>query len=354
MSDVNQIPSILAAQSHIIDNINTYNDYRDYIFSLTSSSFLKKQIIRINLENHSEYVIEFKSALKKNHFLNFKISSKQPDTWSTWMLEQLKNEHCDWVMPLPGDHIFMQDEQNEFVNLIIKAKKLSVNAIAYGHSIDFRQMVDWKSVDLIYEDEECIVINWGWKKYLYQNPKLKSQTIETIHKVLQMPPVPGFCLYDFKLMHEILSHMKPNNFRWHDMEWVNTNGTQNFKLLIPKKLFYYHVHNYWLGLHEYIVSKEQSKSIDLNSPTEQLYGMYIPTQYNWQSSDTIKVHIKSYKEKIVGKYKFVESWFDGNIFKKQIKTNKSVTLKNIRRKKILFLFFCKRLQIKFVKIISLK
>lgn len=312
MSSLNSSPSILAAQSLIVGDSGSYTDYRDYILALVSNPALLDSPIRINIENKNEVLEEFSAALKNNGFTDFLITGVKPSSWSKWMIEQLETTNTNWVMPFPGDHVYLHTEADDFTSAIQMAEKLSADAIAYGHVDDFEKFLDWRKLEILYADNQYVLFSWGSKWVGSHNRLLQVQAQQTISKLLSMPGILGYCIYSKGLMSKILKGMPEKNIRWHDMERINIPETENYKILIPRKLLYYHVHNYWLGL--YYQCKAKGIKINNLENFAELQSLYIPTEYDWNST-TPKKGVETYRQKVVSAFPEVGEYLLGNTFR---------------------------------------
>lgn len=326
MSSLVTSPSVLAAQSLIVDDFGTYTDYRDYILALVSNPALRDSPIRINIENKKEVLTEFSAALEKNGFADFSITGVKPLSWSKWMTEQLETTNTNWVMPFPGDHVYLHQEADDFTSAVQMAEKLSADAIAYGHVDDFEKILDWGNLNILYADDQYVLFNWGgeWKRY--QNRLLQMRVQHTISKSISLPAILGFCIYSKELMSKILKGMPEKNIRWHDMERINIPETENYKILIPRKLLYYHVHNYWLGLY-YRCKANGTKLNDVEN-LAQLRSLYIPTEYDWRCT-TPKEGVEEYRQKVVNFFPEVKNYLLGDTFESINKSASSSSWKGI-------------------------
>jgi len=314
-------PSVLAAQSLIVGDPGTYTDYRDYILSLVSNPALLNCPIRINIENKNDVLTEFSAALKKNGFTNFLITGTKPSSWSKWMTEQLEATNTNWVMPFPGDHIYLHPDSDSFVSAVLMAEKLSADAIAYGHVDDFEKFLDWRKLKILYADDQYVLFDWGEEWERYHNRLLQVRAQHTISKFLSMPAILGYCIYSKELMLKILEGMPEKNVRWHDMERIHIPETKNYKILIPRKLLYYHVHNYWLGL--YYRCKAKGIKVNNIKNINELHSLYIPTEYDWKST-TPKDGVERYSKKVVSAFPEVGRYLLGNTFKSISQSTKRV------------------------------
>lgn len=312
MSRLITSPSVLVAQSLIVGDPGTYTDYRDYILALVSNPALLNSPIRINIENKTEVLTEFSAALNKNGFTDFSVTGVKPTSWSKWMIEQLETTNTDWVMPFPGDHVYLHLDKDVFSSAVLMAEKLSADAIAYGHVDDFEKFLEWGRLKILYADDEYILFNWGRKWVKYHNRLLQVDAQHTMSKFLSMPAILGYCIYSKNLMLKILKSMPENNIRWHDMERTNIPETENYKILIPRKLLYYHVHNYWLGL--YYQCKAKGMKVNNVENFAKLKALYIPTEYDWMVT-TPQDGVEKYQQKIVSVFPEVLEYLSGDTFK---------------------------------------
>lgn len=309
MSNSTIPPSVLVAQSLIVGDAGTYTDYRDYILALVSNPALLGCPIRINIENKDEVLAEFSAALQKNGFSDFSITGVNPSAWSKWMIEQLETTDTQWVMPFPGDHVYLHLDPDDFVSAIRKGEELSADAIAYGHVDDFEKFLDWRRLRVLYTDDQYVLFNWGrrWKKY--HNRLLQVDAQRTIAKFLSNPAILGYCIYSKELMLKILKGMPTKNIRWHDMERIDIPETEEYKILIPRKLLYYHVHNYWLGL--YYRCKARGIKVSNVENVAKLKSLYIPTEYDWRKT-TPKEGVETYRLKVTTMFPEVKNYLLGN------------------------------------------
>lgn len=295
---------LLVTQSFIVSPRDSYWDFRDYLLCLASNKSLIDFPIRLNLESSGDYLEYFDSVAKKNGFKNFKISNIKPDSWSSFMISQIDENPSQWTMPWPGDHIFIQPNHSSFIDSITKAESLGADAVAYGHTMDFEFFLDWNLTNILYEDDDHILIKWGHKFRKNKNNELCRQTKKMGGGVLTLPPLPGFATYRSDFFRNILVSMSYGNKRWQDMEYSKTITALNYKLLIPKLCHYRHVHGYWIeGFCKNLPKGYWPKDIK-----EEIKSWYIKTEYDWQNdSPTAQAYLSKtlneqpYFEKYVNK-----------------------------------------------------
>jgi hypothetical protein len=126
-----------------------------------------------------------------------------------------------------------------------------------------------------------------------------------------MPEVIGFCIYSRKLIAKILRNMPEKNIRWHEMEKVHIPETDSYKVLVPRKLLYYHVHNYWIGLYRWCIAN--AIKIDHTKNLKKLESLYIPTDYNWRTTSG-ELGVKSYRRKVISSFPEINNSLHGNTF----------------------------------------
>jgi len=301
---------LLVTQSFIADGPKTYWDYRDYIFSFCSNLSIKDQVFRLNLERDTKWLPEFRSAARYNNFSNFLITSVQPDSWASYMIQQIEENKTIWTMPFPGDHIYINDDQKLLVNLLDKAEKIGVDAVAYSHIHDWDYLLDWKMIKKVYEDKECIVINWGHKYKFYRNRLLVRMALRKVHQFIIIPPVPGYLIYKSNFLLKILNAIPYKTRRWQDMEYSPAKEASKFTVLIPKKCLYRHVHGYWIEL--FLKNKDKGLSVDILD--ENVKSMYIRSNYNWKEN---KPSIDEYRQMVLDKNNYFKKYFL-DILKQQI------------------------------------
>src|SRR5947209_1667469 len=122
-------PSLLITQSFVVSPAGQYWDYRDYIFSLCSNLSVKNNPVRLNIERGSEFAGELLEAGKAAGFSDIEVTTLQPDSWAGYMLGQIKSNPAKWVMPWPGDHIFIHPDDLAFAASLEKADELKADAV---------------------------------------------------------------------------------------------------------------------------------------------------------------------------------------------------------------------------------
>jgi len=303
--------SLLVTQSFILGSKRSYWDYRDYIFSLCSNLSIKDAIFRLNVEKgEKEWINEIIKATKFYNFSNILITNYKPSSWDAYMLEQISKNPTFWTMPFPGDHIYLSQEKKGYLESLKMGKKLNADAVVYSHVQDWEFLLDWDRVEIIYNDPNYVMIKWGHKYKYYRNKNLKIK-IGKRKIALMMPPTPGFLTYKSGFLKEILRSMPKKSKKWQDMEHSLAKEAYSYKLLIPKKCLYRHVHGYWL---EYFF-KYKRGDITLKNIKKEISSWYIKTNYNWQKNfpNTLK-----YKNMCISKHPYFDRYFD----RKNKKNNK--------------------------------
>ena len=273
-------PNILIAQSFVISPAEEYWDYRDYIFCMVSNLAIKDCPFRLNIERGTEFGEEMRAAARGAIFTDTVITEQMPISWSEYMLSQMRENPSTWVMPWPGDHIYIHQDQDAFVKSLQKAETLGADAVAYGHVQDFEYFLDWDRVKVLYNDPEYVMIEWGNDYRYYRNPRLKKAAKKIVRQELIMVPVPGFVTYRSELMGQILEALPAGNKRWQDMEYSTAPAAAKFKLLIPKQCLYRHVHGYWFeGFLKYSTGGVFPMDVKAEINT-----WYIRPQYDWKTN----------------------------------------------------------------------
>ena len=295
-------PSLLITQSFVVSAAGTYWDYRDYIFCLVSNLSVKDVAIRLNIERGTEFSPELRSAAKASGFSNIELTTIQPESWASYMLEQIKLNPSKWVMPWPGDHIYVHPDDDAFVKSLAAAESLGADAVAYSHVQDFEYMLDWNRVKVLVNTPEYVLIEWGEGCRYYQNLKLQLMTKKRIRASLIMPPVPGFVIYKADLFKKILQALPEKTTRWQDMEYSEAKAVWSFKLLIPKQALYRHVHGYWYeGFLKYLSGGNFPKEVRAEIET-----WYIKPNYNWQEN---KPDREAYRKMCLKQHPYFEKYF---------------------------------------------
>lgn len=285
-----------------MDKPGSYWDYRDYIFSLCSSSGFRNQPIRLNIERESEWIDELKKAVKHYNFTDCVITQSIPKSWADYMLNQILANNTKWVMPFPGDHIYVNKDDNALIKYLDIAEKLNVDAVSYGHIQDWDYFIDWNKVIIEENNEDYIIIRWGFKYKYCRYKEIVKLGLKLFNHFLAMPPVPGFMIYRRDIMLDILNHL-PKSSRWQDMEEVFCSTTYSYKVLIPKKYLYRHVHGYWLEhlfnlLSNYDYYSRLSRESILNY-------LYVRTNFDWKNNYPNK---NDYFEKCLNKFDYLNKY----------------------------------------------
>jgi len=280
-----QNSQILLSQSFVMDKAGSYWDYRDYIFSLCSNPTFKNQPIRLNVERGVEWADEMSKAAAYNGFTDFNITQLKPESWSSFVINQIDSNPTIWTMPFPGDHIYIEEEDTTFKEFLKIGEDKNVDAISFGHIQDWDYLLDWKRIEIIENSSDYIIIKWGHKFRYCRNYTFSKMAQGGIKLFLMMPPVPGFMIFKSGFLRKILEGV-PNAHRWQDMEYSNTPVTWSYKVLIPKKYLYRHVHGYWIEQAFEILS---GRALPVQNTKETLDKMYIRTKYNWETNTPNRV-----------------------------------------------------------------
>lgn len=271
---------ILATQTCIVGDADTYHDYRDYIFSLLSSEFLKDEVVRINIERGQEYAKEWQTAIRDVGFTNADITVYQPESWAKYIQSQINEFKTPWTMLFPGDHIYTHPGCGYIHHMLDVADRIGVDAVSYGHIQDWDYLLDWGRIKVIEDTKEYVVIEWGWKWKNCRNKKLITDALQKIGTQIVINPVPGYMFFRSDFLNHILSAI-PNSIKWHDIEHINHPLTQSFKILIPKQYIYRHVHGYWLEHYfEVLLGKRERRE----NIKETLEDMYMAPRYKWETN----------------------------------------------------------------------
>ncbi|HPY08858.1 MAG TPA: hypothetical protein PK469_02990 [bacterium] len=340
---------LLITQSFIVDSPGSYWDYRDYIFSFCSNLCIKDQIFRLNIERDGKWLPEFSKAAEHNNFKNFAITNFIPESWADYMIREIEKNKTDWVMPFPGDHIYINEDYNLLAKLIEKAEFTGADALSYGHIQDWDYLLDWSLIKKIYEDDDCVVIHWGHKYKFCRNRKLVKDALKKINKFIVITPVPGYLIYRSDFLIKILKAIPFKTKRWQDMEYSPAKEAYDFKILLPKKCLYRHVHGYWLEIY----LKNKKDGLKENQLDNALKSIYIPTNYDWQQNSAQQ--IINYKEKTLFDNPYFNKYFvdsnkkDSNLFSVKNRNNRYklvIKLEKIFRSFIFIYFFNWLLKIK--------
>lgn len=300
--------SLLISQSFVVSEPGSYWDYRDYIFCLCSNPSTKNQAVRLNIERGQQWLPEFKAAAEKNQFSNFEITGILPPSWAYFMLEQINKNPSTWTMPWPSDHIYINPDNEAFNNALLMGEKLGADAVAYSHAQDFEYFLDWSRVKVLYNDPNYVMIEWGEKYRYYQNPRLKKAVKKVMPQSFLMTPVPGFAVYKSTFFKEILEALPPKTTRWQDMEYSPAKSARAYKLLLPKKCLYRHVHGYWLeGFFKY-----QSKPPFPTEVKKEIESWYIRPNYDWQKNSPTPAE---YKQMCLKEHPYFERYFSQRLEK---------------------------------------
>lgn len=296
------VKKLLVTQSFIVDNPGSYWDYRDYIFSFCSNLSIKDCIFRLNIERGGGWLEEFTQAASHNNFSDFIISNVVPDSWAAYMINEIEANQTVWTMPFPGDHIYINDDQDLFTRLLDKAEALGADAVAYSHIQDWDYLLDWGVIEKLYEDDSCVMINWGHKYKFYRNHKLIKDAINKIGQFIMIPPVPGYLVYKSDFFKSILKAIPFKTKRWQDMEYSPAKEAYKFKVLIPKQCLYRHVHGYWLEVYlRNIVNGLEAKNLD-----GALKSIYLRSNYDWRTN---KPSIADYKKMTIAENAYFRKYF---------------------------------------------
>lgn len=281
-------PNLLVTQSFVVSGPGTYWDYRDYIFCMCSNSAIRNSTFRLNIERGQEFVGEFREAANAHGFSDTRVTTEIPESWAGYMLKQIDSNPTYWVMPWPGDHIYINPDDLAFTKALQKGEELNADAVLYGHMQDFEYFLDWDRINVLYNDANYVMIEWGWRHRYRQNKKLRTQTKKLMQRDFYMIPVPAFVVYKRQIFKEILKALPKNTKRWQDMESSPAKSTWSFKLLIPKQCLYRHVHGYWLeGFF-----KHQSSGVFPQDAKAELESWYVRTNYDWKSNSPSRLEYK--------------------------------------------------------------
>lgn len=273
--------SVLLTQSFIMAEAGSYWDYRDYIFSLCSNPVFKNTPVRLNVERGHEFVEELVTAAVSKGFTDCIVTKEAPASWSAYMLEQINNNTTTWTMPFPGDHIYIEDDDgSSFSDYLTRGAEMNVDAISFGHIQDWDYLLDWNRVHIVSDTPDYVIIDWGHKYRYCRNYQLSNKIQQAIGRFLMVPPVPGFMIFKSDFLCKILGALS-HATRWQDMEYVEIDDTWSYRVLIPKKYLYRHVHGYWLEYAFEVLSGRQTVHRD---PKDALDGMYIRTQHDWRQN----------------------------------------------------------------------
>ena len=271
-------PSLQVIQSFIVGDPGSYWDYRDYIFCLTSNLSIKDCAFRLNIERGHQWAPEFAKAAREFGFTDFEITNHQPLSWSGYMMRQIDSTSAKWTMPWPGDHIYIHPDDEAFLKLMKTADDLNADAFAYSHVQDFDYLLDWGRINVLYHDENCVMIEWGQKYFGHQNSRFMKEAVRLLGHEIVTTPVPGFVVYKTKFFREILGALSPDTKRWQDMEFSKAKSAHRFRLLIPKHCLYRHVHGYWLeGFLKYWRCGPFPDDVKA-----EIESWYVPTEYDFK------------------------------------------------------------------------
>lgn len=262
-----------------MDKAGSYWDYRDYIFSLVSNNAFRDKPIRLNVERGTEWVNEMKSAAIKYSFANCTITTQKPSSWASFMFKQITENPTTWTMPFPGDHIYIEDSADTFEKYLKIGTEKKVAAISFGHIQDWDFLLNWSRIEVVENTTEYVIIKWGHKFKYCKNYSLAKRIQKLIDIFLMMPPVPGFMIFKSEFLTKILAAV-PDSKRWQDMEYADIPETWSYKVLIPKKYLYRHVHGYWLE-HALEVINGKKHLGNKNA----LDSMYVRTNYDYKANN---------------------------------------------------------------------
>lgn len=299
----NMSKRILATQTCIVGDADTYHDYRDYIFSLLSSEFLKGEVVRINIERGQNHAEEWQTATSNAGFTNADITTYQPESWAKYIQSQINEFKTPWTMLFPGDHIYTNPNRDYIHRMLDVADRISADAVSYGHIQDWDYLLDWGRIKIVEDTKEYVVIEWGWKWRRCRNKKIIADALQKIGIQIVINPVPGYMLFRSDFLNQILSAI-PNSIKWHDVERINHPLTQSFKILIPKQYTYRHVHGYWLEHYFEVLfdKKEHQKNVK-----ENLEDMYIAPRYKWETNTPSRI---DYFERCFSRYSYMSKYTD--------------------------------------------
>lgn len=272
-------PFLLAAQTLIVGERDSYHDYRDYIFSLTSSSFLKHSVVRINLERGVEYIDEIRRAVTTKGFKDAEITSGTPKSWSQYFIDYIDEIDPVWTMLFPGDHIFISDDQDKLLWYLKEADRYNAVAVSYGHVQDWDFLIDWQRVKIIEDNQEYIVIEWGWRRFYSRNQVVVDDILHKLDRHVVINPVPGYMVFRSEWLKNVLSAI-PKATRWHDIEHAFHPKTLSYRVLIPKTHLYRHVHGYWIEHYFEIIQNKITRKLSTELALE---NMYIRPNYDWHT-----------------------------------------------------------------------
>lgn len=295
---------ILATQTCIVGDADTYHDYRDYIFSLLSSEFLKDEVVRINIERGQEYAKEWRTATLNAGFTNADITTRQPESWAKYIQSQIDEFNTPWTMLFPGDHIYTNPDRDYMHRMLDSADKVGADAVSYGHIQDWDYLLDWGRIKVVEDTSEYVVIEWGWKWNRCRNNKLIADAVQEIGTQIVINPVPGYMLFRSDFLNKILSVI-PNSIKWHDVEHINHPLTQSFKVLIPKQYMYRHVHGYWLEHYFEVLLKKKAHK---ENSKEVLEDMYLAPKYNWKNDTPNR---GDYFKRCLSRYSYMSRYIGG-------------------------------------------
>jgi hypothetical protein len=294
---VNTKNSLLVAQSFVVESAGNYRDYRDYLFCLRSNPDLHSSKIRLNIERGAEHIKEFEFLAQKYGLSNLTITAESNISWRQFMLEAVEKNDCEWVMPWPGDHIFISEDPKAWPNLISAAELEGVDAIAYGHNPDFEFGLDWRRLDVVAETESYFVINWGWLHSWKENRQIAKLFYGHSGRKYAMPPIPGFAIYRRALFESVLKSLPPNASRWQSMEYAKTTKAKEYKLLIPKLCPYRHVHGY--GIEGLLSQNDPHHRCE--DYQREILSWYLPSLYDWR---TDQPSVSSYRDQCLRKFPY--------------------------------------------------
>ncbi len=296
-------PPLLITQSFIVGAAGSYWDYRDYIFCLCSHLAVKNFPVRLNLEKGTEFAPELLAAAEHAGFTDCEITTQTPPAWSTYMLAQVRKNPTTWVMPWPGDHIYIHPQDSAFMDALRVGEQLGADAVAYSHVQDFEYFLDWSRINILHNDPEYVLIEWGHRHKYRRNASLNRAALKAIGRPLLMTPVPGFVVYRASLFEEILEALPKITKRWQDMEFSQARSAASYKLLVPKKCLYRHVHGYWLeGFFKY-----QHATKFPSDTRAEIESWYIRPEYDWRREIPSR---QAYRQMCLDQHPYFQRYID--------------------------------------------
>jgi len=124
------------------------------------------------------------------------------------------------------------------------------------------------------------MIEWGHRYRYCQNPRLRKAAVKVVPHPIIMTPVPGFVVYKSSFLQAILEALPSGTTRWQDMEHSPAKSAECYKLLIPKKCLYRHVHGYWVeGFFKYASAGGFPAEVK-----KEIESWYIKADYDWREN----------------------------------------------------------------------